>query len=86
MELVQQQEENREAKVYRVAAELYRQDPDWVTFFREVLGVEGIIRQVFAEERYPIRILTIQIRGNAIDFSLSIFFLLLNQFHFWLLP
>ena len=47
MELVQQQEENREAKVYRVAAELYRQDPDWVTFFREVLGVEGIIRQVF---------------------------------------
>ncbi|MCA9211634.1 MAG: hypothetical protein KDB27_01095 [Planctomycetales bacterium] len=48
MELVQQQEENREAKVYRVAAELYRQDPDWVTFFREVLGVEGIIRQVFA--------------------------------------
>ena len=47
MELVQQQEENREAKVYRVAAELYRQDPDWVTFFREVMGVEGIIRRVF---------------------------------------
>ena len=47
MELVQQQEENREAKVYRVAAELYRQDPDWVTFFREVLGVDGIVRQVF---------------------------------------
>lgn len=49
MELVQpQQEENKEAKVYRVAAELYRQDPDWVTFFREVLGVEGIVRRVFA--------------------------------------
>jgi predicted HicB family RNase H-like nuclease len=48
MEMVQQQEENREAKVYRVAAELYRQDPDWVTFFREVLGVEGIVRQVFS--------------------------------------
>ncbi|MCA9196311.1 MAG: toxin-antitoxin system HicB family antitoxin [Pirellulaceae bacterium] len=47
MELVQQQEENREAKVYRVAADLYRQDPDWVTFFREVLGVDGIVRQVF---------------------------------------
>ena len=48
MELVQpQQEENKEAKVYRVAAELYRQDPDWVTFFREVLGVEGIVRRVF---------------------------------------
>ncbi len=47
MELVQQQEENREAKVFRVAADLYRQDPDWVTFFREVLGVEGIVRRVF---------------------------------------
>ncbi|MCP4190890.1 MAG: toxin-antitoxin system HicB family antitoxin [Planctomycetaceae bacterium] len=49
MELVQQQqEENRESKVYRVAADLYRQDPDWVTFFREVLGVEGLVRRVFA--------------------------------------
>jgi len=47
MELVQQQEENREGKVYRVASELYRQDPDWVTFFREVLGVEGVVRRVF---------------------------------------
>ena len=48
MELVQQQEENRETKVYRVAADLYRQDPDWVTFFREVLGVEGVVRRVFS--------------------------------------
>ena len=48
MELVQQTEENREAKVYRVASELYRQDPDWVTFFREVLGVEGVVRRVFS--------------------------------------
>ena len=47
MELVQQQEENREIKVHRVAAELFRQDPDWVTFFREVLGVEGVVRRVF---------------------------------------
>jgi len=46
MEMVQQQE-NREAKVYRVAFELFRQDPDWVTFFREVLGVDGVVRQVF---------------------------------------
>ncbi len=49
MELVQHQEEKREAKVYRVASELYRQDPDWVTFFREVLGVEGIVRRVFLD-------------------------------------
>ncbi|MCA9172366.1 MAG: toxin-antitoxin system HicB family antitoxin [Planctomycetales bacterium] len=50
MELVQQQEENREAKVHRVAAELFRQEPDWVTFFREVLGVDGVVRQVFTTQ------------------------------------
>ena len=49
MELVQQ-EENREAKVHRVAAELFRQEPDWVTFFREVLGVDGVVRQVFTTQ------------------------------------
>lgn len=52
MELTQQQEETRAAKVHRVAYELYRQNPDWVTFFREVLGVDGVMRRVFvtAEE------------------------------------
>jgi predicted HicB family RNase H-like nuclease len=47
MELVQQYEEARESKVFRVASELYRQNPDWVTFFREVMGVEGVVRRVF---------------------------------------
>jgi predicted HicB family RNase H-like nuclease len=50
MEMVQQREETREAKVFRVANELFRQDPDWVTFFREVLGVDGIVRQVFGTQ------------------------------------
>ena len=36
-------------EVFRVASELYRQAPDWVTFFREVLGLDGIIRQVYQE-------------------------------------
>jgi predicted HicB family RNase H-like nuclease len=40
-------ESTREQEVYRVASDLYRQNPDWVTFFREVLGVEGVIRRVF---------------------------------------
>lgn len=40
-------EASKEQEVYRVASELYRQNPDWVTFFREVLGVEGVIRRVF---------------------------------------
>ena len=40
-------EENRRREVYRIAGELYRQNPDWVTFFREVLGVEGVARRVY---------------------------------------
>jgi len=36
-------------EVFRVASELYRNDPDWVTFFREVLGLDGIIRRSYAD-------------------------------------
>lgn len=39
------QEKYRE--VLQVAENLYRQDPDWVTFFREVLGIDGAIRKSF---------------------------------------
>ncbi|MEX0676017.1 MAG: hypothetical protein WD063_03000 [Pirellulales bacterium] len=34
--------------VFRVADEIYRQRPSWVTFFREVLGVDGIVRQAYS--------------------------------------
>ncbi len=34
-------------EVFRVASELFRQNPDWVMFFREVLGVEGVVRRLF---------------------------------------
>lgn len=34
-------------EVIRVAEELYRQGPDWVAFFREVLGVEGLVRRLY---------------------------------------
>lgn len=34
-------------EVLQVAETLYRQNPDWVTFFREVLGVEGTVRKAF---------------------------------------
>jgi predicted HicB family RNase H-like nuclease len=30
------------------AQELFDKDPDWVTFFREVLGLGGIVRRTFA--------------------------------------
>jgi predicted HicB family RNase H-like nuclease len=34
-------------EVLQVAEGRYRQSPDWVTFFREVLGVEGVVRKTF---------------------------------------
>ena len=36
--------------VFRIADEIYRQRPSWVTFFREVLGVDGIVRQVYTSQ------------------------------------
>lgn len=38
---------DKQQEVFRVAQDLYRQNPDWVTFFREVLGVGGIVRQMY---------------------------------------
>jgi hypothetical protein len=43
--LTQNQEKYQE--VLEVAENHYRQNPDWVTFFREVLGVEGAVRKAF---------------------------------------
>jgi predicted HicB family RNase H-like nuclease len=37
----------KEQEVYRIAHELFSQTPDWVTFFREVLGLEGIVKQAY---------------------------------------
>ena len=34
-------------RVLQVAKQLYQEKPDWVTFFREVLGVEGAARRIF---------------------------------------
>ena len=39
---------NKRQEVCRVAGEMFRQNPDWVTFFREVLGVDGVIRRLFS--------------------------------------
>ncbi len=47
MELVQQQNNGKEAQVYRIADELYQRNPDWVTFYREVMGIDGVIRRSF---------------------------------------
>ena len=37
----------KEADVKRVAAQLFAEEPDWITFYREVLGLRGIVRQTF---------------------------------------
>jgi len=35
--------------VLRIAADFYEAKPSWVTFYREVFGLEGIIAQSFPE-------------------------------------
>ena len=37
-------------KVLQVAKQLYQEKPDWVTFFRETLGVKGAARSVFINQ------------------------------------
>lgn len=37
----------KEQEVLRVADEMFQQSPDWVTFFREILGLEGVVRRAF---------------------------------------
>ncbi|MDC0934655.1 hypothetical protein OAS39_00105 [Pirellulales bacterium] len=34
-------------EVLQIAEKLYRQSPDWITFFREVLGIDGVVRKAF---------------------------------------
>jgi predicted HicB family RNase H-like nuclease len=38
---------DRKQEVYRVANEMFSHNPDWVTFFREILGVDGIVKRMF---------------------------------------
>ncbi|MCI0335321.1 MAG: hypothetical protein L0228_19100 [Planctomycetes bacterium] len=33
--------------IVQAARQLYESEPDWVTFFREILGVDGIVRRQF---------------------------------------
>jgi predicted HicB family RNase H-like nuclease len=37
-------------EVLSVAEDLCRQDTDWVTFYREVLGIDGIVHKAFPEQ------------------------------------
>ena len=48
MSQIEQADKSQE--VHRVAMELYQQNPDWVTFFREVLGIDGVVRKAYADQ------------------------------------
>jgi predicted HicB family RNase H-like nuclease len=41
--------------VLQVAERLHSMDPEWVVFFREVLGVDGVVRRTFQEPDALIR-------------------------------
>ncbi len=41
-------QEDRKQTAQRIAGEMFHQTPDWITFFREVLGVNGLVRRLFA--------------------------------------
>ncbi len=41
----------RKQEAYRIALALYQQDPDWVTFFREILGIGGVVRRLFHDDK-----------------------------------
>lgn len=41
-------------RAYRMALDLYRQRPSWITFFREILGVDGAVNRLF-ESRDALR-------------------------------
>jgi predicted HicB family RNase H-like nuclease len=39
--------DRRARQVLRFAEALYEKKPDWVTFFREVLGVDGVVQKLY---------------------------------------
>lgn len=36
-------------EVLGIATNLYQQNPDWVGYFRRVLGIDGVVRQAFPD-------------------------------------
>ena len=42
-------DQEKRQEILRHAKKLYEQEPDWVSFFREVLGINGVIRRYFSD-------------------------------------
>lgn len=45
----------RELAVLQVAERLHGMNPEWVVYFREVLGVDGVVRRTFRESEELVR-------------------------------
>ncbi|MEC9091167.1 MAG: toxin-antitoxin system HicB family antitoxin [Planctomycetota bacterium] len=41
---------NKNQEALQIAKQLFMQTPDWVTFFREILGIGGVARRLFATQ------------------------------------
>jgi predicted HicB family RNase H-like nuclease len=41
----------KHSEILKIAEELYLKNPDWVTYYREILGVDGIVHQTFLTRR-----------------------------------
>ena len=41
------EEQDVHEKVYQAAFDLFSRNPDWVSFFRDILGLKGVVRQHF---------------------------------------
>jgi hypothetical protein len=37
----------KHSEILKIAEELYQKNPDWVTYYREILGVDGIVHRTF---------------------------------------
>ena len=46
-ELDSQVETDKEREVFQKAYQLFTKKPDWVAFFREILGVSGVVRRSY---------------------------------------
>ena len=40
----------RLTEITRTVEQLYAQGPDWITFYREILGLRGVVRHVFPSQ------------------------------------
>ena len=38
---------DRHSEAIRIASQMFHQEPEWTTFFREILGIDGLVKRLF---------------------------------------